>query len=307
MAELINTRSTAIVHVRSVQYLGAAKGWHVEVTHGPHVLKGILVDPFSQDDEEKLRYYFDDYYRVDPFASSAASKAAKSILYYACDILSQLDGILEQVGISLRSTPFELQVVANEEDLSIHRLHWEAVEHQSLGAEIIVCRVCSSSTPEVVEQSRSPETQGLNLLFLTSRRIGADEVDVEYRTVLSSFIDVITKLPEGSGIGFQIVRPGTCNALERCLAEKEPGFYGIVHLDVHGRASNSKKFVILSFSDQSTFSVPLHTASSIIETNYHALVLSFFCRMQRILQLLNLFRPRLSDRSSNPMVYIQCS
>ena len=234
--------SNVFMRLRSVEYLASNRSWTVQITCQSQTVNGVIRDPFSEEDERKLKHHLTDYYRVDPFDELGASVVADSLVRYTKDLFAQLEEILGIPDLDFPSQACTFHVITSQEEASIHRLHWEALEHPILPAKFAVCRVCTSSSPRILSDGPTrAEKSSLNLLFLTSRRIGGENADVAHRPILNSFLEVISQLPQDAGIGFDVVRPGTMHDLGECLKAKARGYYDLVHLDAHRRMGSSQE------------------------------------------------------------------
>ncbi|KUJ19552.1 uncharacterized protein LY89DRAFT_731947 [Mollisia scopiformis] len=212
--------------------------------------------PFTNNQEGRLRWYLEKYATKDPFAGSKASGVAASIKQYAHDLFEQLQSIVELWGLQNTKEPLDLHVQGTEDDLSIHKLHWEALEHPSLPVKFCVTRV---STPVSANELSGREAwkqanETRRLLFVTSRIVDPSNPEdfISTRLVLKPVLDSIASMSKSNidqpkHVNIDIVRPGTFTALKEALNNGRDR-YDIVHFDVHGQIKDDKA-TLLFMSD----------------------------------------------------------
>ena len=237
--------SGSLVHIKATEPSTDSRSWQVDITSGDHHVSARIRNPFSNKDESRLAWYLEKYWLEDPFAVTQASEAGASIERYGQQLYEELEESLKACGVDVSSKNVGITVSGFGEDHSIHRLHWEALEHPSLGKSISVQRVFNGKA------GRERGARTANLLFITSRLLEDDETDdfIDHRIMLAPLIELISKLPADYGFHFDVVRPGTFEALGRFLDAKDHGFYDIVHFDVHGRVRKGQSFLRFVSSD----------------------------------------------------------
>ncbi|MCK4766622.1 MAG: tetratricopeptide repeat protein [Candidatus Aminicenantes bacterium] len=202
-------------------------------------------DPFLEegeietDQEERLRWYFENY-RFSPYTDwERASRAEKSIVFYGESLFNNLfvqnEALIEWRNLVTDLDKIRIQIYSK--DPSFQALHWEALkdpkEPKALclkGTEFT--RTSGTNTPNLSVQ---PSCR-LNLLMITARPNGKD--DIEYRTITRPVVEAIEK--NRMQVQIHLLRPPTLKNLKDHLRDKS-GFYHIIHFDVHGN--------VLSFQD----------------------------------------------------------
>jgi hypothetical protein len=118
---------------------------------------------------------------------------------------------------------------------SVHRLHWEALEHPILRRNICVYRTQEEINTELSTFLPGKRTS-LNLLFMTARIMDRSEAEVDHRLILRPVLRFIAGISSTMPINFDVVRPGTFEALKQWLSQRK-GHYDLVHFDVHGEVN----------------------------------------------------------------------
>ena len=215
-------------------------GWQVDVRfdHGP-AYKATVSDPFSEKEEKRLEWYFEQWLKF-PFTNQVkAQKAAASVERYGerlfgqvlrtdFDVYAQYKAALGAKGIGGLS--FEISG-----QLEFHALHWEALKDPALPRPFAVegTVVRKNEKPAAVDaQARSSPT--LNILLVTARPKGRQ--DVAYRTISRPLIEMLDNA--NLYVQVDLVRPGSYEALKAHLEDSRDregkGYYHIIHFDLHG-------------------------------------------------------------------------
>jgi hypothetical protein len=210
--------------------------WDVVVTNNVSSCPMHIADPFSKSQEDDLKWYLEDRAPTDPFLEKKAMAAEQSLEFYAKNLYEQLKPAFIQLNLDVASIPLRLAIIDRNSDQSIHRLHWEALEHPILQCNICVYRAKEESNVEAWEGLRNKKTS-LNLLFMTARRLNRKKPDVDQRLILRPVLNFIAGKSSTTPIEFDVVRPGTFEALELWLSQRK-GHYDMIHFDVHGRIRN---------------------------------------------------------------------
>jgi tetratricopeptide (TPR) repeat protein len=194
-------------------------------------------DPFSEQEEARLAWYFEEHLRF-PFVDQVdAREAAASIARYGEALFGQVFADPEvyaryKEGVRAGLETLCLEVAGTPE---FHRLHWEALKDPRLPQPLTLHApmVRKNLVPQPVQATLRPSPT-INLLILTARPRG--RLDVGYRTISRPLVEMLrqAELP----VLVEILRPGTCQALIQHLAEVRDrhgtGYYHVVHFDVHG-------------------------------------------------------------------------
>jgi hypothetical protein len=210
------------------------QGWDVIVTSNLLSHQVHITDPFSTNRENDLKWYLEDRALKDPFAEKRAMDAEKSLEFYAENLYEQLKPAFAQINLDVASK-VRLAIGGRNGDESIHRLHWEALEHPALPCSICVYRTQEDTSTDGPKELLEKKTS-LNLLFITARKLDSKNPDVDERLILRPVIGFIAGKSSTMPIDFDVVRPGTFQALERWLGQHK-GHYDLVHFDVHGQVN----------------------------------------------------------------------
>lgn len=213
-------------------------GWDVVVTNNLLSHQIHITDPFSSDQEANLKWYLEDRIKKDPFAEAKATAVEKSLEFYATNLYEQLKPAFTEVNLDVGSKQICLAISDRSSDKSIHRLHWEILEHPTLMCNICVYRAQEETNVEASKDLPNKKTS-LNLLFMTARRMERSEADVDQRLILRPVLGFIAGISSTMPIDFDVVRPGTFEALELWLSQRK-GHYDLIHFDVHGQVVNGR-------------------------------------------------------------------
>ena len=223
-----------------------------------------LLDPFSPSDHANLRWYLEQYAPQEPFESDKAHRVAASIQKYANELYSRLrlDGLFQKRD-ALVDENHSLIIDVCESYLdgqgpcgSLHILSWELLEQVDVWSGFfkdVTVRRFSSQVPQDERTSFSPLIQtadSVNILVVIAR---STEVNpTAYQDVRPfAALDVLLAMekarqhyPEAPRFNVEVVRPGTFDAFKRHLKDsterRGPGFYHLVHLDMHGRIAKRR-------------------------------------------------------------------
>jgi tetratricopeptide (TPR) repeat protein len=212
--------------------------WNASISfnNGPPY-PATIHDPFSQEQEEELEWYFEEHLRF-PFTNQKrAQHAATSIQNYGENLFNQIfadrqaystyKGYL-QAGL----TKLQIEIAGSP---AFHALHWEALKDpdlpQPLSLQTIMVR--KNLVPSPVQASVRPSPT-INLLIVTARPSGKQ--DVGYRTISRPMVEALHQA--GIPVQIEVLRPGTYAALDKHLQEVTArdgvGHYHVIHFDLHG-------------------------------------------------------------------------
>ncbi len=223
----------------SIQERGEQKdGWRavVRFNHGPENTITIQ-NPFSDEQEKELGWYFEQYTQF-PFTQKVrAQKTAASIVTYGERLFEYVfenrdvyADNRELVKAGLTSLHIEIEGTPN-----FHALHWEALKDpkfaQPLGLQANMLR--KNLRPQALPASIRPSPT-INLLVVVARTVAQSEVG--YRTISRPLVESLRNA--NVPVQVDILRPGTFQALENHLrattARHGEGYYHVIHFDVHG-------------------------------------------------------------------------
>ncbi|MCP4119827.1 MAG: tetratricopeptide repeat protein [Desulfobacteraceae bacterium] len=208
-------------------------------------------DPFSNEQEERLEWYFEKWLDF-PFTDKVlAREAAASIRVYGESLFEQVFGSNRAVGIEydrLRQEDFQLEIIGSPE---FHALHWEALHDPLQARPLSVDKpVVRKNSKPVTYRAEVKSAPRLRVLLVTARPAGRQ--DVSYRTISRPLVEAL----ETGRIAAQIdmVRPGTfealVNHLEDVRDEHGDGYYHIIHLDMHGALLTHGQYVKMAEEHQ---------------------------------------------------------
>jgi hypothetical protein len=207
--------------------------WDVLVTNNLLFHQIHITDPFSVDQEVDLKWYLEERAKSDPFAESRATTVEKSLEFYAKSLYDQLKPAFVEINLDVASKQICLAISDRTSDQSIHCLHWEALEHPILRCNICVYRTQEETNVKVLADVPNKKTS-LNLLFMTARIMDRSKAEVDQRLILRPVLGFIAGISSTMPIDFDVVRPGTFEALELWLSQRK-GHYDLIHFDVHGK------------------------------------------------------------------------
>jgi hypothetical protein len=227
--------ATALVPQASLVAIRCAEdghSWDVLVmnSHLSHQIH--ITDPFSGDQEVDLKWYLEQRATSDPFAESRAEAVEKDLEFYAKNLYEQLKPAFTEINFDVAPKQICLAISDRTSDQSIHRLHWEALEHPILRCNICVYRVQEKTNVEVFTDM-ARKNRSLNLLFMTARIMNRFKAEVGQRLILRPVLGFIAGISSTMPVDFDIVRPGTFEALDKWLCQHK-GHYDLIHFDVHG-------------------------------------------------------------------------
>ncbi|PDV97939.1 tetratricopeptide repeat protein [Candidatus Chloroploca asiatica] len=194
-------------------------------------------DPFDPEEERLLEWYFEQWLHF-PFTNSVrAATAARSIQTYGTRLFDQLfaDRSAFAHYSQVRQTnlgEIRMEIAGSP---AFHALHWEALYDPTLQKHLALeaTMVRRTSAPPALRAEARPGPT-INLLLVTARPGGAH--DVGYRTIARPLVELLrqSKLP----VQVDLVRPGSYQALVNHLNDTRdrhgPGYYHIIHFDLHG-------------------------------------------------------------------------
>jgi tetratricopeptide (TPR) repeat protein len=196
-----------------------------------------ITPPFSDAEEQRLEWYFEQHLRF-PFTGQVrAQEAAQSIATYGETLFNRV------FTNRLAYSRFRDAIQRGIETLTVeiagshtfHAIHWEALKDPDLPHPLALRAtfVRRHLTPQVVQAPVRPSPT-INLLIVTARPGGAQ--DVSYRVVSRPLINALRQAR--LSVQVELLRPGTYEALINHLAavqhEHGSGYYHVIHFDVHG-------------------------------------------------------------------------
>ena len=199
-----------------------------------------VADPAEASAEELLAWYFEQHLRY-PFLDKDLEQAAvEQIAAYGEVLFSQVfGGAASHEYRSLRDIGFDRCRVEISGSAGLHWLHWEALRDPDLPAPLAVRLPVTRRADRQGLKFQPPSGRTtVNILVVVARPDGPR--DVGYRTMSRPLLDALRTA--GLPVTVDLVRPGTWDALREHLqavtAEQGPGWYQVVHFDLHGSFSD---------------------------------------------------------------------
>ncbi len=197
-----------------------------------------IKDPFTEAEEERLAWYFEEHLRF-PFTRKVQAKAAAdSIISYGEALFGQV--FADRDAYATYNKEY-LQAGLNSVQVEIagspqfHTLHWEALKDPNLRQPLALqaTMVRKNLKPATISATVQPSPI-INLLIVTARPHGRQ--DVGYRTISRPLVEALRRA--NVPVQIEILRPGTYKALENHLrtvtAQHGVGYYHVIHFDMHG-------------------------------------------------------------------------
>ena len=198
-------------------------------------------DPFSEQEEERLEWYFERYLCF-PFVEEVRFReAAASVERYGEDLFAQVfrsgDDSHEiyaryKAGLGAGGGEVMFEIAGSP---AFHGLHWEALKDPDQPRPFAVdsTMVRKNLRPQGTAAGM-PSSPTLNVLLVTARPSGGR--DVGYRTISRPLVEMLRRAEQP--VRLEILRPGTWEALSRHREEVRDragaGFYHLIHFDLHG-------------------------------------------------------------------------
>ncbi|MEM7537288.1 MAG: CHAT domain-containing protein, partial [Chloroflexota bacterium] len=216
-----------------------------------------ISNPFSEQEERRLEWYFEEHLRF-PFVDQVqAAEAAQSIVVYGEALFAQVfaDPMVRARYLMALQQGLETITIEIAGSPAFHALHWEALKDpemtQPLALQVTFVR--KNLRPQMVQaaayghQRPSPT---INLLVVTARPGGAH--DVSYRTISRPLVESLRQA--AVPVNIEILRPGTYEALVQHLETVRQnrgqdahgtGYYHVIHFDVHGALLTYDEYLAL--------------------------------------------------------------
>lgn len=191
---------------------------------------------------EEIRWYLEDYAKLDPFSFARALAAERALKSYGQSLalaVSEPDLMHKELKDSSLLISIEYEGGFTPR---MAQIYWELLENVEIWPEqqrpsnvSIVRRTKPNIYRDTLQTDRTiKEHTSHNLLAITARPDRAH--DIPHRLVTRSILEVVQEhtVTGQCAASFQIVRPGTFEALRSTLLSHDIGHFDIVHLDMHG-------------------------------------------------------------------------
>ncbi len=197
-----------------------------------------ITDPFSEQQEQALSWYFEEHLRLPFLEPKRAEQAATSIKAYGEALFGQLfranpdvyatykkhaDAGLEKLHFEIAGSP------------AFHALHWEALKDPNVPHPFALDATLVRKNLTPVPFEATLETAPvLRVLVVTARPDG--KRDVGYRTISRPLVETLRQA--NLRVQIDLLRPGTYETLEQTLRaatdQHGKGYYQVIHFDLHG-------------------------------------------------------------------------
>ncbi len=195
-------------------------------------------DPFSEQEEERLEWYFEEHLQFPFLEQVKAKQAAESVTHYDEELFKQIFSEHDAYATYKAAAQNGLNTLHFEIAGSpkFHELHWEALKDPDLPKPFSIEAQMVRKNNGVLSPLHATlqPSPTINLLVVTARPFGGR--DVGYRTISRPLVEGLrqAKLP----VQIDILRPGTyqalANHLDETRAKHGSGHYHVIHFDVHG-------------------------------------------------------------------------
>jgi tetratricopeptide (TPR) repeat protein len=187
-------------------------------------------NPFTPQQEEELRWYFEQHLEFPMLESQRAEQAAASIKEYGHTLFNQLFSDAELLAAFRKHHSDEVRIDISG-DPEFHRLHWETLwsphDPNPLAYRTVITRRAATRNVPKIDLEAGP---AIRVLVVVSRPAG--DRDVGYRTISRPLVETLHQASLAVELDF--VRPGTWEQLRKHLADKPKGYYHVLHFDGHG-------------------------------------------------------------------------
>jgi len=215
--------------------------FRVRVSFGEAAEYDVTVaDPADQEGEARLAWYFEEHLQYPFLDKDLERDASRRIAAYGEALFTQVfAGPASYRYRALRDRAFDGGRIEISGSAGLHRLHWEAMRDPELPVPLAV-RLPVTRRVDAVSDTfdLSLAWPTLNILVVVARPDGPE--DVGYRTISRPLLDALRTA--GLPVTADLVRPGTWPALRDHLKtateQHGPGWYQVIHFDVHGTFSH---------------------------------------------------------------------
>lgn len=249
------------IHVQkaSVNEVGQ-RTWKADLTLNGELAKcqQPIQSPFDTRGELECAWYIEQHVSVAPFEINRARGVESSLLSYASTLYKQ--ACLPEVVDSIEAKAFSLQIEivdsATQSGQTVQSLHWELLELPSLWPSENISvnvrrRILSAKSSEHNRQKEFLENQNLvksgvlNILLVVARdysKRGSTRDEVDPLLALSKLLKIKKELERSQSVlrlEIEVARPGTWSAFKEHVLRRPPGYFQLVHFDLHGRVEQS--------------------------------------------------------------------
>ncbi|OJZ79713.1 hypothetical protein ASPFODRAFT_555114 [Aspergillus luchuensis CBS 106.47] len=222
-------------------YSPAKQEWVVDVRNSLGQVIGTVnvKNPLEDEDEENIRWYLEEHVLSDPYQIRRAKEAVALLDHYRNELAQIFQATVKEAISSSSASDLRsirLDVVSRQSSTSkFQSLHWELLESADwdIGMDVIfiLTRRITLSQIEFVAPILDPQ-KDIHILFISARP--AADRDIDYRLISRPLVDLVNSPQMQGHCDIDFVRPGSWLFFESYLHSHPPGYYSIVHFDVHG-------------------------------------------------------------------------
>ena len=249
------------IHVQeaSVNEVGK-RTWKADLTLDGELVKSQqpIQSPFDTRQELECAWYIEQHVSVAPFEIHRASEVESSLLCYASTLYKQacLPEVVDNIEAEAMSLQIEIVDSGTQSGQTVQSLHWELLELPSLWPSenisvsvrrrMLSARCSDHNRRKVFSENQNLAKSGvLNILLVVARdysKRGSTRDEVDPLLALSKLLKIKKELERSQGVlrlEIEVARPGTWSAFKEYVLRRPPGYFQLVHFDLHGRIEQS--------------------------------------------------------------------
>lgn len=218
-------------------------------------ISGLTIQSTSDEQLRRMQWYFKQYPTRDAFSTNKANAIHQQMRETGQRLIREFfpanvydaahkdDRLLIEIDVGNES-------LCGSSLAWLSKIHWEILEDRSIWMEtssfeprqVHVVRFHSSRRFNMLRSLSRRMTQlekkgaGRNVLAITARP--ASSKDIPHRLITQSIASACKSANNSveTQIRLQVVRPGTFQALTKCLESHPNGYFDVLHLDLHGES-----------------------------------------------------------------------
>ncbi len=204
------------------------KGFKANVSFDGRDHQAQFKDPFTPEQEENLRWYFENHLEFPMLDTVRAAEAAASVETYGNHLYNQLFADKDlYAAVNNHQDDLRIEISGSPD---FHRLHWETLWRpkapKPLAYRTVIARKVKTEGRNRIDVPAKP---AIRVLVVVARPHW--EHDVSYRTISRPLVETLHQASLDVELDF--LRPGTWQCLEERLANRR-GHYHVLHFDGHG-------------------------------------------------------------------------
>jgi hypothetical protein len=218
-----------------------------------------LCDPFHEDEYEIFQWYLEDSWD-EKFKKAEGSDDHKCVVEAQSKALAKIHRYGKELfeGLGLKDYVFtgqtrEIFIENRDTNESIDYLVWEQLSDPILWPNppkyVSITRIANPSVPRNLSNDC---LKPFIILLVVARSFQKDKSDVEYladkndaspaqvQAPLMQIISQLRAIRKAYRLELEIVRPGSWEEFKNHLEESGPGYFDLIHFDLHGGPLDSK-------------------------------------------------------------------